>query len=86
MYAASREALAQTRSALSSALGAVSAGAATAASAQAGSELFSVVEVLDGQRALRSALADASAPAAAAPEAASPAAPEAASPAAGASQ
>lgn len=64
MYAASREALAQTRSALSSALGAVSAGAATAASAQAGSELFSVVEVLDGQRALRSALADASAPAA----------------------
>ncbi|MGH3894118.1 MAG: F0F1 ATP synthase subunit delta, partial [Rhodococcus qingshengii] len=45
MYAASREALAQTRSALSSALGAVSAGAATAASAQAGSELFSVVEV-----------------------------------------
>lgn len=64
MYAASREALAQSRSALNSALDAVSAGAATAAAAQAGSELFSVVEVLDGQRALRSALADASAPAA----------------------
>ncbi|AWZ26931.1 F0F1 ATP synthase subunit delta [Rhodococcus pyridinivorans] len=61
MYAASREALAHTRSALQSALG---SGAATAAAAQAGSELFSVVEVLDSQRALRTALADASAPAA----------------------
>lgn len=59
MYAASREALAHTRSALQSALG---SGAATAAAAQAGSELFSVVEALDNQRALRSALADASAP------------------------
>ncbi|RVW06685.1 F0F1 ATP synthase subunit delta [Rhodococcus spongiicola] len=64
MYAASREALTQTRSALTAALDSVSPGAATAAAAQAGSELFSVVEVLDGQRGLRSALADASAPAA----------------------
>ncbi|MEE2033122.1 F0F1 ATP synthase subunit delta [Rhodococcus chondri] len=59
MYAASREALAHTRSALQSALG---SGAATAAAAQAGSELFSVVEALDSQRTLRGALADASAP------------------------
>lgn len=68
MYAASREALAQTRSALQGALASstasAAAGAATAAAAQAGSELFSVVEVLDDQRTLRSALADASAPAA----------------------
>ncbi|NLV79072.1 MAG: F0F1 ATP synthase subunit delta [Rhodococcus sp.] len=62
MYAASREALAHARSALQSALG---SGAATAAAAQAGSELFSVVEVLDGQRTLRGALADASTDAAA---------------------
>lgn len=65
MYAASREALAQTRSALQAALGsgaASAADAATAAAAQTGSELFSVVEVLDSQRTLRSALADASAP------------------------
>ncbi|WP_137726275.1 F0F1 ATP synthase subunit delta [Prescottella subtropica] len=64
MYAASREALTQTRAALTAALDSVSPGAATAAAAQAGSELFSVVEVLDGQRTLRSALADASSPAA----------------------
>ena len=44
MYAASREALAHTRSARQSALG---SGAETAAAAQAGSELFSVVEALD---------------------------------------
>ncbi|MEE2061948.1 F0F1 ATP synthase subunit delta [Rhodococcus artemisiae] len=61
MYAASREALAHTRSALQSALG---SGAETAAAAQAGSELLSVVEALDSQRTLRGALADASAPAA----------------------
>ncbi|RVW08359.1 F0F1 ATP synthase subunit delta [Prescottella agglutinans] len=65
MYAASREALTQTRAALTAALDSVSPGAATAAAAQAGSELFSVVEVLDGQRTLRSALADASTSAAA---------------------
>ncbi|QBJ97970.1 F0F1 ATP synthase subunit delta [Rhodococcus sp. ABRD24] len=64
MYAASREALTQTRAALTAALDSVSPGAATAAAAQAGSELFSVVEVLDGQRTLRRALADASTPAA----------------------
>lgn len=58
MYAASREALTQTRSALTSALGTLSAGAATAAAAQTGAELFSVVEILDAQRTLRSALAD----------------------------
>lgn len=66
MYAASREALAHTRSALQDALASstasAGAGAATAAAAQAGSELFSVVEVLDGQRTLRGALADASTP------------------------
>ncbi|MDV2476048.1 F0F1 ATP synthase subunit delta [Rhodococcus zopfii] len=68
MYAASREALAHTRSALQDALASstasAGAGAATAAAAQAGSDLFSVVEVLDGQRTLRGALADASTPAA----------------------
>ncbi|TQF65693.1 F0F1 ATP synthase subunit delta [Rhodococcus spelaei] len=64
MYAASREALTQTRSALESALAGVSAGAATAAAAQTGAELFTAVEVLDGQRTLRAALADPSAPAA----------------------
>ena len=63
MYAASREALTQTRSALESALAGVSAGAATAAAAQTGAELFTAVEVLDGQRTLRAALADPSAPA-----------------------
>ncbi|MFE3293123.1 F0F1 ATP synthase subunit delta [Rhodococcus sp. NPDC059234] len=63
MYAASREALAHTRSALESALAGVSAGAATAAAAQTGAELFTAVEVLDGQRTLRAALADPSAPA-----------------------
>ncbi|MFC7449504.1 F0F1 ATP synthase subunit delta [Rhodococcus daqingensis] len=64
MYAASREALTHTRSALESALAGVSAGAATAAAAQTGAELFTVVEVLDGQRTLRAALSDPSAPAA----------------------
>ncbi|AOW94823.1 F0F1 ATP synthase subunit delta [Rhodococcus sp. WMMA185] len=58
MYAASREALTQTRAALSAALGSVSAGAGTAAAAQTGAELFSVVETLDDQRTLRSALSD----------------------------
>lgn len=57
MYAASREALAQTRSALSAALGSVPAAAAFA---QTGADLFAVVETLDGQRNLRSALSDSS--------------------------
>lgn len=60
MYAASREALSQTRAALTAALDSVSPGEATAAAARAGSELFSVVEVLDGQRTLRGSLADSS--------------------------
>lgn len=60
MYAASREALTQTRTALNAALDSVSPGEATAAAARVGSELFSAVEVLDGQRTLRTALADAS--------------------------
>ncbi|GGG01139.1 ATP synthase subunit delta [Rhodococcoides trifolii] len=61
MYAASREALSEAREALGSALDSVSAGEATAAAAQTGAELFSVVSLLDGQRPLRNALADASA-------------------------
>ena len=60
MYATSREALARTRSVANDALGSASAGDATAAAAQPGSELFAVVETLDGQRTLRTALADAS--------------------------
>ena len=60
MYATSREALARTRSVANDALGSASAGDATAAAAQTGSELFAVVETLDGQRTLRTALADAS--------------------------
>lgn len=60
MYATSREALARTRSVANDALGSASAGEATAAAAQTGSELFAVVETLDGQRTLRTALSDAS--------------------------
>lgn len=60
MYATSREALARTRSVANDALGSVSAGEATAVAAQTGAELFAVVETLDGQRTLRTALADAS--------------------------
>ncbi|MGL4306538.1 MAG: F0F1 ATP synthase subunit delta [Mycobacteriaceae bacterium] len=59
MYAASRDALAKTRSALQAAIaGAVEQ---TAAAAQTGAELFSVVEVLDSERTLRVALGDSSA-------------------------
>ncbi|QNG18271.1 F0F1 ATP synthase subunit delta [Rhodococcus triatomae] len=65
MYAASREALTQTRAALSSALDTVSPGAATAAAAQTGADLFSVVDTLDGARGLKAALSDSSAPEAA---------------------
>ncbi|MFZ2174100.1 MAG: F0F1 ATP synthase subunit delta [Rhodococcus sp. (in: high G+C Gram-positive bacteria)] len=60
MYAASREALTQTRSALSSALGSASVGEGAAVAAQIGAELFSVIETLDDQRTLRSALSDTS--------------------------
>lgn len=60
MYATSREALARTRSVANDALGSASAGAETATAAQTGAELFAVVESLDGQRTLRTALADAS--------------------------
>ncbi|AMY18221.1 MULTISPECIES: F0F1 ATP synthase subunit delta [Nocardiaceae] len=59
MYAASREALAEARTALTGALDAASD--STSAAAGAGSDLFAVVRVLDAQRPLRSALADASA-------------------------
>ncbi|MFH5207760.1 F0F1 ATP synthase subunit delta [Antrihabitans sp. NCIMB 15449] len=61
MYAASREALSEARSALGSALDSVSAGDATATAAQTGAELFSIVSILDAQRPLRNALADSSA-------------------------
>lgn len=63
MHAASREALAQTRAKLQSTLGENPAGGATGA--KIGQELFSVVDVLDGDRALRVAIADSAAPAAA---------------------
>lgn len=60
MYAASREALATTQSALTSELQA--AGPTTVAvAANVGEELFSIVGVLDVERPLRSALADPSA-------------------------
>ncbi|NLU84464.1 F0F1 ATP synthase subunit delta [Rhodococcus sp. HNM0569] len=65
MYAASREALTQTRAALASAMESVSAGAATAAAAQTGADLFSIVDTLDSERGLRAALADNSTPEAA---------------------
>ncbi|MDG3017043.1 F0F1 ATP synthase subunit delta [Speluncibacter jeojiensis] len=60
MYAASREALGHVRAALDTALAAAPAGGATAVAATVGSELFSVVETLDGERSLRGLLADAS--------------------------
>ncbi|AYJ50645.1 F0F1 ATP synthase subunit delta [Rhodococcus sp. P1Y] len=60
MYATSREALDRTRSVANDALGSAQAGQATAAAAQTGAELFAVVETLDGQRTLRTALSDAS--------------------------
>lgn len=60
MHAASRDALEQSRSALHSTLSADPAGGATAA--KAGSELFQVVDVLEGDRSLRVAVADSSAP------------------------
>ncbi|MGB3770715.1 MAG: F0F1 ATP synthase subunit delta [Rhodococcus sp. (in: high G+C Gram-positive bacteria)] len=59
MYAASREALAEARTVLTSELD--SASDSTSAAAQAGSDMFGVVTVLDQQRPLRTALADASA-------------------------
>ena len=60
MYATSREALARTRSAADEALGSASGGEATAVAAQTGTELFAVVETLDAQRTLRTALSDSS--------------------------
>ncbi|MEW1882283.1 F0F1 ATP synthase subunit delta [Rhodococcoides fascians] len=60
MYATSREALARTRSVAHEALGSASSGEATAVAAQTGAELFAVVETLDAQRTLRTALADSS--------------------------
>lgn len=60
MYAASREALAKSQSALTTELGAAGADLAATA-ATVGGELFAVVETLDAERTLRSALADPSA-------------------------
>lgn len=59
MHAASRAALAQVESHLDSALS--GADNAIAVAAQVGTELFDVVEILDGDRGLRVAVADASA-------------------------
>lgn len=60
MHAASRDALDQTREALTSALAANPAGGATGA--KVGQELFQVVDVLEDNRSLRVAVADTSAP------------------------
>ena len=60
MHAASRDALEQSRSTLQSSLSTDPAGGATGA--KVGSELFQVVDVLEGERALRVAIADSSAP------------------------
>lgn len=59
MHAASREALATVESHLDGLVQA--SGTAVAVAAQTGTELFDVVEVLDGDRALRVAVAEASA-------------------------
>ena len=61
MHAASRDALAKCREKLQGTLGAKSDGGATGA--KLGGELFQVAEVLEGDRALRVAVADSSAPA-----------------------
>lgn len=60
MHAASRDALEQSRSVLQSRLSVNPAGGATGA--KVGSELFSVVDLLEGDRSLRVAVADSSAP------------------------
>ena len=60
MHAASRDALEQSRSVLQSTLSANPAGGATGATV--GAELFRVVDLLEGDRALRVAVADSSAP------------------------
>lgn len=60
MHAASRDALEQSRSVLQSRLSANPAGGATGATV--GTELFSVVDLFEGDRALRVAIADSSAP------------------------
>ncbi|WP_278315300.1 F0F1 ATP synthase subunit delta [Lolliginicoccus levis] len=59
MYAASREALARTRSALDSSLG--EGGGNAGAAAQAGEQLFAVVDLLDTNRELRVQFTDTSA-------------------------
>lgn len=61
MHAASRDALERCRSTLQSALSSNPAGGATGA--KVGAELFEVVDVLDGDRTLRVAIADPAAPA-----------------------
>ena len=60
MHEASREALEQPRSGLQSTLSANPAGGATGATV--GAELFRVVDLFEGERALRVAVADSSAP------------------------
>lgn len=60
MHAASRDALEQSRSVLQSTLSANPAGGATGATV--GAELFRVVDLFEGERALRVAVADSSAP------------------------
>lgn len=60
MHAASRDALEQSRSVLQSTLSANPAGGATGATV--GAELFRVVDLFEGDRALRVAVADSSAP------------------------
>ncbi|WP_448851133.1 F0F1 ATP synthase subunit delta [Corynebacterium sp. 335C] len=61
MHAASRESLAKLRTELDARLG--GSGDSVAAAAQIGSELFDVVELLDSDRGLRVAVADAATPA-----------------------
>lgn len=60
MHAASRDALEQSRSVLQSTISANPAGGATGANL--GAELFRVVDLFEGDRALRVAVADSSAP------------------------
>lgn len=63
MHAASRDALAKANANLDTTLSGVGEDNALAEGATVGNELFEVVEILDGDRALRVAVADAAAPA-----------------------
>lgn len=63
MHAASRDALAKASTNLDTTLSGVGEEHALAEGATVGNELFEVVEILDGDRALRVAVADAAAPA-----------------------